>query len=212
MPATATKTKTRVQPQAEVETAEETEVVVDTGLVNLIEKWEKSKEQANKTQEQADKSWINIARYVRDHEISKAQLHYALVELRGMKESSAKVEISRLMRFQNSQAASDMLDRKIEGDDDITLKDLKSASVKRGEKHEVNPAEATEKRLVMVAKYAISEAGIEDISEFGTLARKAHKIAMSKLEEAAKRNGEQGDSGETEAEEPDEEADEEGTL
>jgi hypothetical protein len=187
MPATATRTRPRVnpqtQPQTEVETSAEEAVVVDTGLIKLLEKWDKSKEIANKSQEQADQSWIQIAKYVRDHEITKAQLHYALVEVRGMKEASARVEITRLMRFQISEAASEMLDRKLEGDDNITVHDLRSASVKRGEKApEIDPVTAVERKLIAVAKFAISEAEIEDISEFTSLARKSYKAASAKIE------------------------------
>lgn len=182
---TATATRPRAKTQAEVETSVEEEVVVDTGLIKLLEKWDKSKEIANKSQEQADSSWIQVAKYVRDHEITKAQLHYALVEVRGMKEASARVEITRLMRFQISEAASEMLDRKLEGDDNVTVHDLRSASVKRGEKApEVDPVLSTERKLIIVAKYAIGEAEIEDISEFTSIARKAYKTAAAKLEAA----------------------------
>lgn len=209
MPATATRTRTqanaKTQPQTEVETSVEEEVVVDQGLIKLLDKWDKSKEAANKSQEQADSSWIQVAKYVRDHEITKAQLHYALVEIRGMKEASARVEITRLMRFQISEAASEMLDRKLEGDDSVTVHDLRSASVKKGEKApEVDPVVSVERKLITIAKYAISDAEIEDISEFTSIARKAYKTATAKLE-AAKTEGESEAPETEEAEEGEEE-------
>lgn len=202
--ATATKAKTKTTPtaQTDVETEAETEVVVDTGLIKILEKWDKSREQANKSQDAADQQWIQLAKYVRDHEISKEQLLYALVKIRGMKESSAKVEAVRLLRFQTSDTASEMLDRKIDGDEDITVHDLRSASVKRGEKAEpTDPTAACEKRLVTIAKFAISEAEMTDVSEFTALARKAFKTANTKLEAAARRNNEDEGGDEEEAEE-----------
>jgi hypothetical protein len=208
MPATATKTKTRpsTKAQVEVETEAEVEVVVDSGLIKLLEKWDKSKEAANKSQATADDNWIQLAKYVRDHDISKEQLRYALVNIRGMKESSANVECTRLLRFQHSEEASDMLDRKLEGDEEISVHDLRSANVKRGEKAEVDPIVHCEKKLTTVAKFAIEEAEIVDVSEFGSLARKAYKIATAKIEAAAKRNGEEegGDAADSEEDEAEE--------
>ena len=206
---------TKAQPKAkakaaaaavpEVETSVEEEVVVDQGLVKLLEKWDKSKEVASKSQDAADGAWIQVAKYVRDHEITKQQLHYVLVEIRGMKEASARVEITRFMRFQTSEAASEMLDRKLEGDEDITMQDLKSASVKKGEKApEIDPVISLERKLISVAKFAIGDAELEDISEFTSIARKAFKTAMAKIE-SARAAEEEGEEAEAEEEGEEEE-------
>src|SRR5258705_5602566 len=114
MPATATLPKKRVQ--TEVETSAEESTVVDPKLNQVIEEWSVSNDKAGK-------SWMKLAKYVRDKAITATQLRYALVEINGMKESSAKVEVSRLIRFQKSQEASDMLNRALKGEDSITVRD-----------------------------------------------------------------------------------------
>ena len=125
---------TQELPETAVETQAEKEIVVDRGLIKHLEKWAKAREIVNKSEEAADQKWIQLAKYVREHEISKEQLFYVLIKIRGVNERSARSEVVRLMRFQTSEEASDMLDRKLNGDDEITVHDLRSPYVKRGKK------------------------------------------------------------------------------
>lgn len=182
-------TATATRKQTAVETNEEPEVVVDPRLNKLVDEW-------GKTKDKTDRFWMQIAAYVRDKEITAKQLLKALIEVRGLKETSARVEVSRFMRFTKSQEASDMLDEALEGDSDITVADLRSAKVLQGEKGDKDPGEVLDKKLVSVCRYAIREADITDIIEFVGQAKRAFKTAYNK-EVAAQTAG----NGEEETEE-----------
>jgi hypothetical protein len=174
--------RTRASTKPEVETEVETEVVVDPKLNSLIEKWDKSKGAANQ-------SWMQLAKYVRDHEITRTQLKYALVEIQGMKESSAVVACSRLLRFQKSQEASEMLDRALDGEEDITAADLMGANVFKGEKKDKDPSETMERKLTTVASFAIEKAGIEDVGEYIVLAKRTYRCKPPSPRREAKASG-----------------------
>ena len=179
--------RTATKASADVETSEETEVVVDPKLNSLIEKWDKSRGAQNQ-------SWMQLAKYVRDHEITRTQLKYALVEIHGMKESSAITACSRLLRFQKSEEASEMLDRALSGEEGITAADLMGANVFKGEKKDSDPEKTTEKKLLSIAKYAIDKAGIDEVGEYVGLARRTFKQAQTSLAKAqakAAGNGEE---------------------
>lgn len=193
MPATATLPKKRVQ--TEVETSAEESTVVDPGLNKAIEEWSTSNDKAGK-------SWMKLAKYVRDKEITATQLRYALVEINGLKESTAKGEVSRLMRFQKSQAASDMLNRALKGEEGITVRDLQSASVKKGEKPTLDSTEVTERKLKSAARFAIVEAEMEQ-DEFISLARSTYKSIAAAIEAKLETNGE-GEEDENRDEDEDE--------
>lgn len=194
--------KTKASAEADVETTEETEVVVDPKLNNLIEKWDKSRGAT-------DQSWMQLAKYVRDHEITRVQLKYALVEIHGMKESSAVVACSRLIRFQKSEVASEMLDRAISGEEGITARDLMGANVFKGEKKDKDPEQTTERKLITVAKYAINVAGIDEIGEYVGLARRTFKQAQSAIAKAQAKASGNGEGDEVEEEESEAEEGEE---
>jgi len=188
---------TKQKPAPAVETKDEPEVVVDLTLNKKVEEWTKSTEKA-------DRTWMLLAAYVRDKEISAATLTKALIEVKGLKESSARVETSRLMRFTRSEEASDMLDSALEGDGDITVRDLRSAKVLSGEKAEKDPQEKLDKKLVAVARYAISEAEVEDQADFVSQAKRAWKSAYNlELKAQAKATASNGDDEDIEAD-PDE--------
>jgi hypothetical protein len=162
---TAVKTK--------ADTKEKEEVIVDVKLNKLVENWDK-------LDEQQGGAWMQIAKYVRDKQITSAQIINALVEIRGLKPTSARVEASRFMRFSKSQEASDMLDEAMSGDSDVTVRDLRGAGVLTGSKAEVDPTEAYGKKLLSVAKYAIEKAEITEMNEFLAEARRAFKTAYKK--------------------------------
>lgn len=189
-------TATKKQAQTEVETSAEEEVIVDPNLNRLIEKWDSNKATT-------EKSWMRIAEYVRDKEITSKQLRHALVEIHGLSPGSANVEVSRFMRFQKSQEASDMLDRALEGDEEITVRDLRSAKVMQGERAEKDPEEQVEKKLLATARFAILKAGSEDIGEYVGIARRTYKTAaasIERLQAKAEGDGDQEEEEETEEE------------
>jgi hypothetical protein len=179
---TATATKTG----SKVETKVDPEVIVDKRLNSLVENWDK-------TEEAKDGAWLQIAKYVRDKKITSSQLFKALTEIRGLKDTSARVEVSRFMRFQKSQEASDMLDEALSGGD-VNVRDLRSASVMKGEKAEVTDEEAYEKKLISVARYAIEKCGITTIEEFQADAKIAYRSAAKKVKASHQSTADDGET------------------
>src|SRR5262249_29664790 len=104
----------------------------------------------------------------------------ALIEIRGLKDTSARVEASRLMRFSKSDEAYDMLTKAIAGKDGITVRDLRSARVLTGDKAEENEEEVLQKKLTAVARYAIEKLGLDAWSDFVPYAKQGWQLAEKK--------------------------------
>jgi hypothetical protein len=181
-----------------VETKEGPEVVVDVRLNRLVEAWAKS-------EDAKDGAWLQIAKHVRDKKCTSAQVFAALVKIRGLKESSARVEASRFMRFTRSKEASDMLDEALSGGD-ISIRDLRSARVMTGERAEVSDDEKYEKKLISVARFALEKGAIEEEPDFIRDCRRAFRLAKKKV--TAVHQAAAGDGEEEEAAPPEEEEEE----
>jgi hypothetical protein len=139
------------QSEKEVKT---TETIPSARLNQLVRKWNESAVGAAGNSA-SSAAWIEIAKHVRDKMVSRDQLRYAFIKIRGMKESSASVEASRMLRFQRSEKASEMLDRAIAGEDGITVRDLRHKNVLRGIKSDMPLKDAVGARLRSAARYAV---------------------------------------------------------
>ena len=126
------------------------EVIPSIRLNKLVEEWNASGSAGAKAPEKTSAAWLRLCRFVRDKPITRAQLHYALIKIRGMKESSAGVVASRLLKFQKSAEASALLDRALAGEN-ITIRDL------RGEGANDSPKEIVKAKLRNAARSAIEE-------------------------------------------------------
>lgn len=155
-------------------------VVPDLGLHRLVEQWDESLRIANA-------SWATIARHVRDHNVSRPTLFYALVHVHGMKESSAHVECTRFLRFTKSRAASNALDRALNGDESISVSKLKDVSITQrriGARKSVSQKlaldeEAIDRGLAKLARDAVKH-GTRDAKTFLAAAKVAFQLAASR--------------------------------
>jgi hypothetical protein len=169
---------TATAPRTKVETSQGTEVVVDKNLIRLVQSWKK-------IDNDSGLGWMHIAKYVIDNEeISSKQIQKALVDIRGLKPNSAKSEASRFLRIRKSEEAQDMLDRALGGDKSITVYDLRSTAVKRGEKVEVDEQDQLDKKLKSAARFSIKNGLVDDKKEFATAAMNAFAVVESELAKA----------------------------
>jgi hypothetical protein len=157
-------------------------VVPSIRLNKLVEKWNERGGAGAKASEKSSEAWLRLCKFVRDHKVTRGQLRYALVKVRGMKESSAGVVASRLLRFQKSEQASAMLDRALAGEN-VTTRDLRI-----GVSDASNTTEAIIKaKLRGAARNALDEAMKYDafIREAGAAYAKA-RIAFEARQAEAK--------------------------
>jgi len=91
------------------------EVVPSIRLNKLVENWNAVGTGA-KAMEKSGEAWLKLCQFVRDNKVTRAQLLYAMIKIRGMKASSAAVVASRLLRFQKDPEASALLDRALAGE------------------------------------------------------------------------------------------------
>jgi hypothetical protein len=179
--ATATATKTSAQ----------TEVVVDSGLKRLVQSWRKADNDSGL-------GWMHIASYVvANPDISSKEIQKALIDIRGLNKNSAKSEASRFLRIRKSEAAQTLLERALKGEKGITVYDLRSASVKKGEKDEVDEQDQLDKKLKSAARFAISKGLVDDQREFATAAGNAYAVAEAAIN---KEEAEEATEGEAEGE------------
>jgi len=108
------------------------EVVPSIRLNKLVEGWN-AIGTGVRALEKSGEAWLKLCAFVRDSKVTRAQLLYALIKIRGMKESSAGVVASRLLRFQKSEEASALLDRALAGED-VTITQLRAKPTKEGVK------------------------------------------------------------------------------
>jgi hypothetical protein len=118
-------------------------VVPSVRLNKLVETWNARGAGGAKAPEQSSAAWLKLCKFVRDNKVSRDQLLYALIKIRGMKES-------RLLRFQRSAEAGAMLDRALAGED-VTIRDLRVGA-------DSTPAEIIRAKLRNAARGAIDEA------------------------------------------------------
>jgi hypothetical protein len=154
-------------------------VVPSIRLNKLVETWNARGGIGAKAPEKSSEAWLKLAKFVRDNKVTRGQLHYALVKIRGMKDSSAAVVASRLLRFQKDTDASALLDRALAGEN-VTIRDLRF-----GAAPDASPEEVVKAKLLGAARTACDGAMKYDvfISEAGA----AFALARLKAEARAAR-------------------------
>jgi hypothetical protein len=187
---TGTKVRSRVEETEEPETKVKPEEapVVDKGLNRLVLEWEKSFKQT-------ESYWPRIVEYVADNDVSRKTLEKALIDLRGMQPMTAKNEVSKIFKGAKEEHR-ESLDQVLAGEK--TVREFREEITTKQEG--TDDAETKfNKKLEGVARYAITEIEMLELSDFIAASRKAYKSAFAKVEKAARKaEGETSGDGEEE--------------
>jgi hypothetical protein len=191
MSGTRLKARQVAEPETKADASTEEVVVVDKGLLKLVNDWEKADKQAGSY-------FARICEYVHDNEgIKKSEMKKALIDVRGMKEMTANNEVSKIWKIKDNE---EVLEQLLAGD--ITVQRAKELVTTKQEGTDDDETKL-EKSLKRAATFGIEKLSIE-AAEFIGKARASYKEALAKAHAKAERqaeNGEGGEEGEEEEEE-----------
>lgn len=153
------------------------EVVPSIRLNKLVESWNAVGTGARASEKSGD-AWLKLCAFVRDSKVTRGQLLYAMIKIRGMKPSSAGVVASRLLRFQKSEEASALLDRALAGEN-VSAHELRGVN-------KTDPEKIVLAKLRVAARNAMNTMKHDKFVESAGLAYVKAKVRHTKktMEEA----------------------------